>query len=178
MLTQLSNTYPLHARRVALRVLLPLPARARSCATGLSTCHDESVNTPAQGLARLRVAAASGELDELCQRHAVRVLTVFGSAARGQPDARDLDVGILSEAGRSVDVVALVTDLVDLTGVDRLDLAHLNRAGSLLRERALVGCVPLHESTEGAYAAAQTAAIGQRIETDAARRTDLELLRR
>ncbi|MGI8759492.1 MAG: hypothetical protein ACR2K0_09325 [Acidimicrobiales bacterium] len=49
--------------------------------------------TPAQGLARLRAAAASGQLDELCARHSVRVLTVFGSAARAQPGARDLDVG-------------------------------------------------------------------------------------
>jgi predicted nucleotidyltransferase len=136
------------------------------------------VSTPAQGLARLRAAAVSGELDELCRRHAVRVLTVFGSAARGEPDARDLDVGLLSEPDRPFDASSVVADLIDLTGVGRVDLAHLNRAGPLLRERALVGCVPLYESRSGAYAAAQTAAIGQRIETDAARRADLELLRR
>jgi len=70
----------------------------------------------------------------------------------------------------------LVTDLVDLTAVSSVDLAHLNRAGPLLRERALVGCVALYESGPGRYAAAQTAAIGERIETDAARRADLELL--
>jgi predicted nucleotidyltransferase len=136
------------------------------------------VSTPAQGLARLRVAAASGELDELCRRHAIRVLTVFGSAARAEPHARDLDVGALAEPGQPLDAVALSTDLLDLTGVDRVDLAHLNHAGPLLRERAFVGCVPLYESSEGAYAAAQTAAIAERIETDAARRADLELLRR
>lgn len=134
--------------------------------------------TPAQGLARLRVAAGSGELDDLCRRHEVRVLTIFGSAGRGEHDARDLDVGVLDENGRTFDAVALTTALVELTGVDRVDLAHLNRAGPVLRERALVGCVPLYESSEGAYAAAQTAAIAERIETDAARRADLELLGR
>ena len=38
--------------------------------------------TPAEGLARLRSAADVGELEGLCRRHRIRVLTVFGSAAR------------------------------------------------------------------------------------------------
>ena len=38
---------------------------------------------PAQGLARLRAATSSGELDALCASHHIRVLTVYGSAARG-----------------------------------------------------------------------------------------------
>lgn len=76
------------------------------------------------------------------------------------------------------DAVALVNDLVGLTGVQAVDLAHLDSAGPVLRERALVGCVPLFESTPGRYAAAQLAAIAERIETDPARRADLELLSR
>jgi predicted nucleotidyltransferase len=134
------------------------------------------VATPADGLARLRAAAATGELDALCERHGVRVLTVFGSAARGESMARDLDVGVLTEPGAPFDPVALIADLVELTGVQQIDLAHLNRAGPVLRERALVGAVPLYENAPGRYAAAQTAAIGERIETDPMRRLDLELL--
>lgn len=42
--------------------------------------------TPAEGLARLRAAAESGELDALCARHSIRVLTVFGSAERMETD--------------------------------------------------------------------------------------------
>jgi predicted nucleotidyltransferase len=103
-------------------------------------------------------------------------MTVFGSAARGEPTARDLDIAVASEPGSDLDVLGLVDDLVALTGVDRIDLAHLNRAGPLLRERALVGCVPLFESVGGAYAAAQMAAIGERVETDTLRRLDLDLL--
>jgi predicted nucleotidyltransferase len=134
--------------------------------------------TPAEGLARLRASAASGELDALCHRHAVRVLTVFGSAARAEPGVRDLDVGVISEPDASFDPVSLITDLVALTGVEDIDLAHLNQGGAVIRERALVGSIPLFESAGGRYADAQTAAIGERIETDAMRRLDLELLTR
>jgi predicted nucleotidyltransferase len=87
------------------------------------------VATPAEGLARLRAAARSGVLDELCARHRVLVLTVFGSAARGDRRARDLDVAVITEPGLAFDAVGLVTELVELTGVDAVDLAHLNRGG-------------------------------------------------
>jgi predicted nucleotidyltransferase len=43
------------------------------------------VVTPSEGLARLRAAAGSGELRALCQRQHVTLLTVFGSAGRGEP---------------------------------------------------------------------------------------------
>lgn len=131
--------------------------------------------TPAQGLARLRAAAG---LEAVCERHHVRVLTVFGSTARSLPSARDLDVAVLTEPGRPLDAIGLVNDLIELSGVDAVDLAHLNRAGPVLRERALVGVVPLFESEPGAFADAQTAAIGERIETDPLRRLDLDLLAR
>lgn len=132
--------------------------------------------TPAQGLARLREAADAGELDALCARHAVRVLTVFGSAVRAPDRARDLDVAVFSEPDAAFDPIALITDLVALTGVEEIDLAHLNRGGPVLRERALVGSIPLFESAPGRFADAQVAAIGERIETDPVRRLDLELL--
>jgi len=103
---------------------------------------------------------------------------VFGSAARDEAAARDLDIAVISEPNVLSDPVALVNDLIDLTGVQAVDLAHLNRAGSVLRERALVGSVALFESAGGRFAAAQTAAIGERIETDAMRRLDLDLLAR
>lgn len=124
----------------------------------------------------MRSAAASGELDTLCARRGVRVLTVFGSAARADPRARDLDVAVFTEPGAILDAVGLINDLIDVTGVASVDLAHLNHAGPVLRERALVGSVALFESAEGRFADAQTAAIGERIETDAMRRLDLELL--
>jgi len=136
------------------------------------------MGTPARGLARLRTAAASGDLDALCTSHRIRVLTVYGSAAREEAAARDLDIGVITEQEANLDVVALTADLIDLTGTDSVDLAHLNRAGPVLKERALVGSIGLYERDAGALATAQAAAIGERIDTDPMRRLDLELLSR
>lgn len=66
------------------------------------------MGSPRDGLARLQAAAESGELDEFCRRHTVRVLTVFGSTARGEPAARDLDIGLLIEADHSFDLVTAI----------------------------------------------------------------------
>ena len=130
---------------------------------------------PREGLARLERAAESGEIDALCIRHGVRLLTVFGSTARGETAPRDLDVGVLFEHDARPDVLELMADLTELARVD-VDLAHLNRAGPVLRERALLGTVGLFESSPGALATAATAALGERIDTDPSRRLDLELL--
>jgi predicted nucleotidyltransferase len=123
------------------------------------------VATPAEGLARLRTAADTGELDALCRRHRIRVLTVFGSAARADPAARDLDVGVLLEPNTRIDYLPLIRDLDLLTGAD-VDVVHLNEAGPILRERALVGSVALDESEPGAGASASTAAMVERMDTE------------
>lgn len=136
------------------------------------------MGSASDGLRRLRDAAASGELAAFCRRHAVRVLTVFGSAGRGEAGARDLDIGALVEWNAAFDQIAAINDLMELAGTDDVDLAHLNRGGPLIRERALVGAIVLYESERGALAAAQVAAIAERIETDPMRRLDLELLAR
>jgi predicted nucleotidyltransferase len=132
--------------------------------------------SPAQGLARLREAAESGEFDAFCQKHHVRILTVFGSTARGERTAHDLDIGIMSEAGADFDILAVVNDLVDLTRFQHVDVAHLNRGGPVIRERALVGSIPLYESEPYALARAQNAAVLERMDTWWLRRQDLELL--
>lgn len=134
------------------------------------------MSTPLDGLARLQAAAESGELDELSARHRVRILTVFGSAARGETNARDLDIGVMFEPDADVDLLAVINDLIDLTRTDAVDLVHLNRGGPVIRERALVGSIALYESEPGALASAQMSAIGERIDTDEMRRLDLELL--
>ncbi len=131
--------------------------------------------TPAEGLARLRAAAETGGLDALCRRHRIRVLTVFGSAARDDPAARDLDVGVLLEPGATVDLLPLIDDLERLTEAN-VDVVELNDAGPVLRERALVGSVVLDESEPGAWARASTAAMLERMDTEWLRRLDLHLL--
>lgn len=68
---------------------------------------------------------------------------------RGEPQPRDLDVGVLTEHDHRLDVVAAT---VELTGTQQLDLVHLNRGGPLIRGRALVGSIPLYEREPDAQA--------------------------
>ena len=137
-----------------------------------------AVVTPREGLERLRAAAASGELSALCQRSHVNLLTVFGSVGRGEADPRDLDIGILTEHGADFDLFRFITDVIDLVGLEQVDVAHLNAAGPLLRERALVGSTILYESEPGTWARASTAAVMERMDTEWLRRLSLELLAR
>ena len=134
------------------------------------------VVTPSEGLERLRAAAGSGELRALCQRWNVTLLTVFGSAGRGEADPRDLDIGVLTEHGSDFDLFGFVTEVIELVGMEQVDVAHLNAAGPLLRERALVGSIILHETEPGTWARASTTAVMQRLDTDWLRRLSLELL--
>ena len=133
---------------------------------------------PRVALDTLRAAADDGRLERLCRRHGVRVLTVFGSAARPGTVPRDLDVAVGFEPHADGDVLALLDDLSVLTGSDDVDLLVLDRAGPVARERALVQCLALYESEPSAYATAQVAAMGERMDTDWLRALDLEAMRR
>lgn len=131
---------------------------------------------PSAAVARLRALADTGGLDELCREYGVRVLTVFGSAARGEAVPRDLDVGVLTEAGHTALPPGFGVALADLAEIGEVDLVHLDRGGPLIRERALVGAVALYESEPAAFANAQMAAIAERVETDPMRRLNLDLM--
>lgn len=135
-----------------------------------------AVVTPSEGLERLRTAAGSGELRVFCQRWHVNLLTVFGSASRGEPDPRDLDIGVLTDHGADFDLFGFVTDVIELVGLEQVDVAHLNAAGPLLRERALVGSIILYENEPGTWARASTAAVMERLDTEWLRRLNLDLL--
>ena len=132
---------------------------------------------PREALRRLQLAAGDGRLDALCERHSVRILTVFGSVVRPGGAPRDLDVAVGLEPGAAGDLLALIDDLSGLTGSEGIDVMVLHRAGPVARERALVGCLALYESEPGAYATAQMAAVGERMDTDWLRALDLETLR-
>ena len=86
-------------------------------------------------------AAASGDLDRVAERHAVRLLGVFGSALRrwhdpDAPEPRDLDIAV-SSAGppRSV---GLLDDLVQLIG-GRRNGGPLRRESSTRCRQARAG---------------------------------------
>ncbi|ROP34583.1 hypothetical protein [Pseudokineococcus lusitanus] len=138
--------------------------------------------TALQALATLRAAADDGRLAALCRRHDVDLVTAFGSAVRvdragaEEPAPRDLDVAVRF-AGRRGDLVAVVTDLVDLLGLAAVDVMDLGRAGVVARSRALgPAAEPLHEAAPGLHALAQMAALTTEMETERLRRWDLDLL--
>lgn len=129
-------------------------------------------------LSRLRAAAHDGLLDPVCTGLGLRVLTVFGSAARGAASPRDLDVAVLYQPGASHDDLGVLEQLSDLAGTDHIDLLVLDHASPTARRNAVVPAVALFESEPGAFASFQMAAIGEYLETDWLRKLDLELLRR
>lgn len=132
--------------------------------------------TPTEGLRRLLLAEATGDLRTLCRRHDVVLLTVFGSTARGERDPRDLDIAVLTSRKACVDMLGLIDELVDLVGTEKIDVVNLDAAGPLLRERALVGAIVLHEEDSGIWARTSTAAVMERMDTDWMRRLGLDLL--
>ncbi len=123
--------------------------------------------TPTEGMARLLSAAEHGDLDSLLAGHGVRVLTVFGSASRDEPDPQDLDVGVLFERGVDADALGLSAALARLSRTD-VDLGVVDGSSAVFRERALAGATPVWESTPGAWIEASVAATLERMDTAAA----------
>jgi predicted nucleotidyltransferase len=132
--------------------------------------------TPARAAAAaLFAAAADGRLDDLCRRYRVRVLGIFGSAARpgpAEPADVDIGVGFLDHDGP---VLALLAALIDLLDCDSIDLAMLDGAEPLLRARAFAG-IGLYEHEAGMWATEQMAALAEARDTAWLRRLDLAAL--
>lgn len=135
----------------------------------------DSRGGPVAGLRRLQALADAGDLDKLCERHGIAVLTVFGSTAHGTEHPRDLDIGVLLEHDRKPDYLPLIRDLQNASEGD-IDVVVLNGAGPVIRERALVGAVALYESQPGGWLQAATTAALERMDTAWMRRLDLDLL--
>lgn len=139
---------------------------------------------PLAAVDRLLSAAADGTLDALCERLDVRLLGMFGSAARQHRHVgrgvgvtrppRDLDIAV-SFAGPAR-LLQLIDALVQMTDYDKIDVADIDRANPVLRAEAMVG-IPLYERSRGEFAITQMAALAERRDTAHLRRLDLEALR-
>ncbi|MDQ2882032.1 MAG: nucleotidyltransferase domain-containing protein [Actinomycetota bacterium] len=132
--------------------------------------------SPLDAAHRLRSAAVDGRLEDLADLHALSLVVMFGSASRGQPDARDLDIAVGARARTGLDVLAVICALMDLVDSDRVDLLDLDRAGPVARQHALVPGEPLYEYRSGEFARQQMRASGQRLGTEWMRRLDLALM--
>ncbi len=132
-------------------------------------------------LARIVTAASDGRLDSICEQFGVRVMSAFGSATGTRSThPNDLDLGVSferhpPERHGTGDRIALWSALVDLVDFEGIDLVVLDIDNPVLRAEALTG-VPLYESRRGVFAEAQIAAVGERRDTAAMRRRNLELM--
>jgi predicted nucleotidyltransferase len=87
-------------------------------------------------------------LGELCRRHGVRRLSVFGSRARGDAGpGSDVDVLVEFEKGRLVGLrfISLQDELTELFG-RRVDLCTRGFLSPHFRERVVLEAVPLYEA--------------------------------
>ncbi len=130
---------------------------------------------------RLREAASQEPLRDLCQRHGLNLVVVFGSVLDvGLDDdhgPRDLDVAVRYAPGKPThSTLGLLDGLYRLTGSEQIDLMVLNLADPLPRERALTTGEPLFQLHPGDFANAQIAAMMERLDTDHFRRLELELM--
>ena len=117
---------------------------------------------------------SDAELDGLCRRHGVRVLTVFGSAVEPAVDEpHDLDVGVVFEPGSDHDVLGQLETLVDRLGTERIDVLDASQASETARFRAIAEGEALYESEPAASAFAAAGAATLYMETAAMRRAAL-----
>ena len=113
-------------------------------------------------------------LAEMCERRGVVLATAFGSAVRPHGEPADLDIAVLFERGLAHrDILGVIGDLTDATGLQNVDVTDLNRAGPVVRERALVGATLLFEARPGVLASEQIAAMLERMDTEWLRRSAL-----
>lgn len=123
--------------------------------------------------ARLR-ELSDAELDEVCRRRGVRVLTLFGSAADpAVEDPADLDIGVVFEPGEPRDILGLLDDLVTLLRTERIDVLDAERASETARRAAIADGVGLYEREPMALAFAAMAADAMFMETSRMRRAAL-----
>ena len=80
----------------------------------------------------------------------LRLLILFGSRARGDAhEGSDWDLGYLADAGMDPD--ALLLDLVNALGTDRVDVVDLARAGAQIAFRAAADARVLYEAEPGLF---------------------------
>jgi predicted nucleotidyltransferase len=98
------------------------------------------------------------------------LVVLFGSAARGEGGARDLDVGVLC-AG-TPDLVALTNSFTRALGYQAVDLVDLGRVDPLLAMHVARDGIALHEEPPGSFA--RFASLAMRRYADTRKLRDME----
>lgn len=132
------------------------------------------MTTPTDDLLRLRASVADGRLEQVCRKHGLALCVLHGSSTH-TADPGDVDLAVAWQRGCEHDLVALVTDLIDLVG-SSVDVLDLDAAGPVAAQRALTGGVPLVEVVPHTFATRQMRAIRDFIDTAPLRALDLQIL--
>lgn len=119
---------------------------------------------------RLRAAAT-----DVGRQAGLRLVLLFGSAARGEVGAEDLDLGVLGTG--PVDAVALTNQLVRRLGVQQVDVTDLRRADPVLLAQAARDGVPLYEGSPGEFARFASLAVRRFADTRKFRVSEREAIR-
>lgn len=139
------------------------------------------MGTVARMLHRLESARDSGALADLCRRHDVELLVLFGSAAtrpHGHPAPQDLDLALAFRRGERGHLLAVIDDLAEIADGDVLDVMDLASADPVAMQRALTTGTVLYAEHPQAFTERQIFAINHYIETEPLRRALLESLTR
>lgn len=116
-----------------------------------------------------------GEVARVAAKAArLRLVVLFGSAARGEPRPEDFDVGVLAD--EPVDLVALTNELTRSLGRQQVDLTDLRVASPVLLALAAREGVPLYEHKPGEFARFASLAIRRFADTRKFRQAQADLL--
>jgi predicted nucleotidyltransferase len=103
---------------------------------------------------RSRVSVPEARLREVArdvaERFGLRLIVLFGSTAREEPEPRDLDLGMLGSD--TLDVVAITNALIRALGTQSVDVTDLRRADPILLALAARDGKPLFETEPGLFA--------------------------
>lgn len=99
----------------------------------------------------------------LASAEGLRLVVLFGSAARKAEPARDLDLGI--DAGGPCDTVDLTNRLITLLGRSDVDIADLRRADPVLLRAVAEDGIPLYEAERGQFGRFHSLAVRRFLDT-------------
>ena len=98
---------------------------------------------PHASAAVLARTEAREDISRIAAEHGARNLRVFGSAGRGEPGARDLDLLVEMAADRNLlDLIALSQELEETFGIE-VDILTEEGLSPYLRDRILAEAVAL-----------------------------------
>lgn len=99
-----------------------------------------------------KLVTARRQIVDICRKHEVRFLALFGSRALGAEKARDVDLA--ASFGRQISAreeLVFFCEMVRALATDRLDLVVLDKADPVLLKEVAIHGKPLYEKQPGAF---------------------------